>query len=411
MIASIKRVMLLCLVFLSACTTPITPDFSGMSSKYALILEQYQINGLLLNIVREGNNRPLSFLDIPNITGTGSVSISPSLGASFFGIGNTLANATPSLYLGGTTVLPMATFGNSFNFSQSSLDNATFTKGFLSNIPLEVMQYFSRHHIPKELMFTLLVDSFEYRVGDAPPTVYTNDAVSPDYPKFQEQMYKLLNYGLVAVSYSSEIKDGEEITGVQLKKQYGDQYEDVLRNRGVEIKSVSNKHGSYQLFKRNNFYRLCMKEGKYTEQARAEFSSETFCKVKVAKSNGINAGKINLQVNLRSTFDIFMFLGQLVRIQNASPPLMIKVPPIGEVVDAKADGNNEFAVLVVNKNKDAERNFAKVESLNGDSYSIPDTGAGYSSLVINLVSQLLTLNKVPGSIPNSPAVLIQGGKN
>ena len=191
-----------------------------MSSKYALLLEQYQINGLLLNIVRAGNNRPLSFLDIPNITGTGSVSITPSIGASWYGIGNTIANATPSLYLGGTTVLPMATFGNSFNFSQSSLDNAIFTKGFLSNITLEAMQYFSRHHIPRELMFTLLVDSFEYQVDNAPPEIFMNNPELPDYQKFQDQMYRILKYGLIVSSSSSNIKDGELQSEAQLVKQY-----------------------------------------------------------------------------------------------------------------------------------------------------------------------------------------------
>ena len=408
----LKRLAIPCFLLLNACTSPITPDFSGMSSKYALLLEQYQINGLLLNIVRAGNNRPLSFLDIPNITGTGSVSITPSIGASWYGIGNTIANATPSLYLGGTTVLPMATFGNSFNFSQSSLDNAIFTKGFLSNITLEAMQYFSRHHIPRELMFTLLVDSFEYQVDNAPPEIFMNNPELPDYQKFQDQMYRILKYGLIVSSSSSNIKDGELQSEAQLVKQYGAQYESVLENRGVEIKLVSTKLNTYQLYKKKDFFRLCMKQGKLTEQARREFSPDTFCSPSPRYvKNNLSKGKINLQVNLRSTFDVFMFLGQLVKVQNATQPTMVKLPPIASYPEDRLDETNQYAVLVVNKNKSIDPVFAKVEVLNGDTYSIPEQNSGYSTLVINLVSQLLTLNKVPGSIPSSPAVLIQGGKS
>jgi hypothetical protein len=406
----LKSLILPCCLGLSACTTPITPDFSGMSSNYALILEQYQINGLLLNIVRASNNRPLSFLDIPNITGTGSISVSPSLGATWYGIGNTIANATPNLFLGGTTVLPMATFGNSFNFSQSSLDNATFTKGFLSNINLEAMQYFSRHHIPSELMFTLLVDSIEYQIGDSPPIVFTNDPTSPEYPKFQEEMYKLLKFGLVATSSSYDIKDGDIKTESELIKEYGAQYDQVLESQGIEFKLIPNKKNTYQLYKKKNFYRLCMKQGKFTDLARKEFAPDTFCKP-ANKNANLPAGKTNLQVNLRSTFDVFMFLGQLVKVQNAEVPLMVKVPPMGMNANQAAGEGNRYAVLVVNKNKDTAKTFSKVEVLNGDVYSIPEADSGYSTLVINLLSQLLTLNKVPGSIPSSPAVLIQGGKS
>jgi hypothetical protein len=43
----------------------------------------------------------------------------------------------------------------------------------------------------------------------------------------------------------------------------------------------------------------------------------------------------------------------------------------------------------------------------GNSYIIPKNDAGYSNMVLDIVSQLLTLNKIPGSIPASPAVLIK----
>ena len=49
----IKKLLLaelFALLTLSGCTTPITPDFSAMSKKYANILEQYQIDMIFTNI-------------------------------------------------------------------------------------------------------------------------------------------------------------------------------------------------------------------------------------------------------------------------------------------------------------------------------------------------------------------------
>ena len=85
---------------------------------------------------------------------------------------------------------------------------------------------------------------------------------------------------------------------------------------------------------------------------------------------------------------------------------MVTTPPV-EAVHSRKDGqSNQHALLVVQKNATGPY-FASVNSLDGNKYSIPATNNGYSTQVINLVSQLLTLNKVAGSVPPSPAVLIK----
>lgn len=67
------------------CTTGITPDFGQMSSKYANSLEQYQINMIFQNILRASENRPVSFLDMPTINGSGSIGVTPAVSALFSG--------------------------------------------------------------------------------------------------------------------------------------------------------------------------------------------------------------------------------------------------------------------------------------------------------------------------------------
>ena len=74
--------------------------------------------------------------------------------------------------------------------------------------------------------------------------------------------------------------------------------------------------------------------------------------------------------------------------------------------DQSATTNYEFPLFVIHKNNTKEPALAKV-NYRGNTYSIPDTNSGASRQVFVLLSQILTLNKVPGSIPASPAVLIK----
>jgi len=50
--------------------------------------------------------------------------------------------------------------------------------------------------------------------------------------------------------------------------------------------------------------------------------------------------------------------------------------------------------------------FAEAE-YEGDSYSIPYENAGHSTMVMSILMGFISLNKVPGAIPQSPAVLVK----
>jgi hypothetical protein len=188
----------------SGCTTPVTPDFSEMSANYASILEQYQLNSILINIIRASNERPLSFLDIPSINGSGNVSTSPSISGSMNGFIGGLAGGAAGV----ASIAPSLSlsFGNSFNFSQSSLDNATFLRGFLSQIPIETAKFFISDNLPREVMFSLIVSSIEIKRADGASVKYLNNPLLPEYPAFQAELYRLLSYGLTVDQVQEEPK-------------------------------------------------------------------------------------------------------------------------------------------------------------------------------------------------------------
>jgi hypothetical protein len=86
---------------------------------------------------------------------------------------------------------------------------------------------------------------------------------------------------------------------------------------------------------------------------------------------------------------------------------MVKLPPSETTRPRKAGESNQYALLVVRKNDPSGKSFASIKNLDGDIYSIPTENNGYSAMVIRIISQLLSLNKIPGSIPSSPGILLR----
>jgi hypothetical protein len=86
---------------------------------------------------------------------------------------------------------------------------------------------------------------------------------------------------------------------------------------------------------------------------------------------------------------------------------MVTLPPSDSTRPRKAGQENQYALLVVRKNDPSTRNFASVKNIDDDIYSIPANDNGYSPMVLKIISQLLSLNKVPGSIPVSPGILLR----
>ena len=389
------------------CTTPYTPDFAGMSASYAQTVEQYQINSVLMNIDRAAGQRPLSFLDIPSITGTGSVTNAPTVAAVFSnavpGVTGVLAGSLASVTPGWTL-----TVGNSFNFTQSSLDNATFWTGFLTPISLDTAKFFSRHHLPKALIFTLLIDSIEIKDPNGKAHFYYNNPELHSYHEFQEILHKLIRYGLDVDAVDIAVNNGPAKTEKELLDAYGKNYRSALMQSGIELRLLSGGNPKkYQPVKFTKSYQLCLKTNEYRNFAQLEFDKTLFCEDPGPIDFGGDKRKSSFSLVLRSTRDIFDFLGQVVYVQNrAKDPLLLTVTPFEAIASRKDGESRQHAILVVEKNAQGPH-FAAVRSLDGNKYSIPTENNGYSTQVMNLVSQLLTLNKVSGSVPPSPAVLIK----
>ena len=392
---------------LCACTSPYTPDFSGMSKQYANILEQYQIDMIFANIIRSSLDYPLSFLDMPNITGTGTISNTPTLTAGFAGtatglagpLAGTLATVTPSWSL---------QFGNSFNFSQSSLDNAVFWKAFLSQIQLDSVKYFIHNHIPRELIFSLLIDEIIVTRPDGTQKIYINNPLRAEHAEFQKELYTLLGYGLNVKPTFNATNDGLPQSQKDLEKTYGSNPKQALAERGMQLRQVSSGPTPlYQVIKLTPVYKLCLEKNEFENFVKEKYGTNILCQTssttEAATVNRTNEPELNIII--RSTKNIYDYLGQVVDAQLADPPYLVTVPPSNTTLLKKPGESNRFALLIVNRNADGKL-FTSLEAPDDNVYSISRTNNGYSTLVINLLAQLQTLAKAPGSIPSSPAVLI-----
>lgn len=408
----IKKLLLaelFALLTLSGCTTPITPDFSAMSKKYANILEQYQIDMIFTNIIRASQDRPLSFLDMPNITGTGSITTIPALTTNFAGmsganvlqpLSGALASVTPSLSM---------QIGNSFNFSQASLDNATFWKGFLTPISLNSAKYFIHNHIPKEVIFNLVIDEIVITFPDGKQKTYINNPLRPQYPEFQKEMRQLINYGLTVQSSFDATDAGPPMTEKELEKNYGANPRQVLAQNGMELRQVASKPvAQYQIVRLTPAFKICMQTSQFQNFVKQSYGGNALCELStVSEAASKNkTAEPKLDIAIRSTKNIYDYLGQVTEAQLADPPYLVTLLPSDTTLVKKATESNRFALFVVNRNA-SSKSFASMDAADENFYSIPRENNGYSTMVINLLAQFQTLAKSPGSIPSSPAVLIK----
>jgi len=379
-------------MLLNGCSGPI-PNFYDMSSSYAIALGKYQQNNIFLNVVRASEKMPMNFLDIPSILGTGMLTVSPnvtgSFGAAVFGSGL----AGPSgLGLGSLSNSVSSTLSvtnmNQFTFTQSSLDNATFWKSFLSKVPLSTIEYFMQNRTPKEVIYSLVIDSILIVKSDGEIMAFNNNPLdSTNYLEFEKILYKLINAGLT-VSAENPLSQTRKNNKLGTTP-------DIL---------TADKSALYP-----NEFRFCIDGRRNTKNLQEmNLDDSVFCDIKDTEKDKKIVGKSYLRINLRSAKNIYDYLGTVVQAQLEENPVLVTLPPSSYTSrnERFRGTQNHYALLVVKKN-DPTNSFITVEGLQNNVYTVPMSNDGYSRLTLELASQIITLSKIPGSAAPSPALLVK----
>ncbi len=415
----LKLVPLLLISVLSGCGgLTNSTSFREMSSAYREVLEQYSNDNVLLNIVRASKSMPVSFLDMPSVTGSGNVNTSVGVGSTIVGVAPSSVTGffTP---IGGSSVAPNASLGvsNSFNFTQSSLDNSSFMVSFLSDLkPGAIASLGNSQLATRDVLFSLAIESIEGQDTQGKTLVkFFNDPYSPKFVDFQRTLFNLVRAGITVEQTEgmmpvSAPMDAEtanrSLQGIATATS-------IPGTALVPVKLAGGRDGFQVMRMMPPDARICLQQQAADEQLSFRVAQSAYCKSSKAGSAGVDKSKpeVTLIIKLRSVRNVFEFLGALVNIQNAPDGRLIRVVDSNKIA-ANSNIEEIFAkskpLFIVNKGTSGSNALMSV-AYQGTSYSVPrdDNNDTYTNQVLVMLSQMLTLTKVPGSIPLSPAVLIK----
>jgi hypothetical protein len=403
---------------LSGCGSTNSTTFRSMSAAYREVVEAYSNDNILINVVRASQKMPVSFLDIPSIMGTGNVSANAGVTATANSISTMSNTVTPNVGL---------TVSGGYTFTQSSLDNATFMKPFLSAIQPEIVGYLSANQAaPKSVLYSLVIDSIDV-VTDKKDVIasFVNDPSKEDYLSFQRVLYVLVAAGLSVEPTFMKVPQSPVMDEATMRASMGMFTAALASGITVDEIATPGRPKRYQLVRLLPQFRMCLNrtDGQILfgdSLAASMYCTQTF-KARAPSRTATELGKLlsglgsqtykdlSISIKLRSTRNVFDFLGQIVSMQDSEKPTIVKIfNP--EALEAKPNSTVEdfppVPLFIVHKNQRLANTLTALE-YRGATYSIPDDSNSFSREVMVLLSQLLTLNKIAGSIPPSPSVLVK----
>ena len=403
---------------LSGCGATNSTTFRSMSAAYREVVEAYSNDNILINVVRASQKMPVSFLDIPSIMGTGNVSANAGVTATANSISTMSNTLTPNVGL---------TVSGGYTFTQSSLDNATFMKPFLSAIQPEIVGYLSANQAaPRSVLYSLVIDSIDV-VTDKKDVIasFVNDPSKEDYLSFQRVLYVLVAAGLSVEPTFMKVPQSPVMDEATMRASMGMFTAALASGITVDEIATPGRPKRYQLVRLLPQFRMCLNrtDGQILfgdSLAASMYCTQTF-KARAPSRTATELGKLlsglgsqtykdlSISIKLRSTRNVFDFLGQVVSMQDSEKPTIVKIfNP--EALEAKPNSTVEdfppVPFFIVHKNQRLANTLTALE-YRGATYSIPDDSNSFSKEVMVLLSQLLTLNKIAGSIPPSPSVLVK----
>ncbi len=391
----------LALLALGGCST-VRPDLGQMSQAYSLAVEEHDRNSLLLNMVRAAYGLPMHFTTIATMMGQGTLSGSASL------------SSLVSPFAEGKLTTELQT-SRRFDFTLSSLDNQQFTRNFLSDVPLgDVHVLDSSGLIPRELLYMLLLSrvSFDRLASDGQD--YRNFPTAQGYTEFRGLVVDLIGAGFRTESFRRPMEIGPVLTRDEAVRFVGDSVRNLHNlvnlpeDDWFSLSPVAGTPGSFQVVVRDRRTRFCLLSTLRAKFARANLPASTECRIDIFDDprSGSPNWSIRLEVDIRSTRDVLRYLGALVRAQNAAGADNWKATL--NVASVPGGPREEQPLLVVRRGPvpDGVRVIAEASHL-GENYYVPLEGSGLSAQVFEMLSLLMAMNKVPGSIPASSGVLVR----
>jgi hypothetical protein len=392
---------------------------------------------IFLNLVRASHDYPLSFTTIANVTPTLTNTSSFALPSFSVGPPNCLpglSGGTHSITCGFATGVPGAatavgssTASNatavSTNFNVATQETSAFYLGFLKPIDLQTLDYFIRQGYPRELLFWLFADSFQYIPTPDPRTWTAYQYSPPDsygcphqgdpYQRcFRQWVWIALLTGLT-VEEQSFMKESRPTPGTnggsnkpetivvarfcfspELAKQAENQ---MGPTRAAQIKAKYMKFGGTQPSP------VC---GNWKADKVFEFA-----KLPQPDTFDFKVGNQKFHVVSRSAYGVFSFLGNLMRMKredipptpgkaNYWSPDEIEIPPRLVTLD----DNPSLLDIRQRDGQDAADCFAHTWFKDGD-YCAPESSAT-TKQIFGLLAQLIAIQTAASDLSITPVVRV-----
>lgn len=414
-----RSIPLIFLLLIVGCTSINSTSFNSMTSAYRDVVEEYTNNNILLNIVRSSKNMPMSFLDIPSVIGTGNVltnaGVTTTQSAGTY--------TTPPSIMGGSLGM---TVNNGFTFTQASLDNAQFLGSFLKEIPLNVLGFKgTERNLPKAVSYSILIESVELRSNQNLIHRFDNDPLNLQYAQFQEALYLLIEAGLTVENVSVKTPLGPQFDSVNLNKSLNSWGSSVIEEMAKGTLSLDKKtlNGKevFQLSRNDRRMKVCVNKYRAQELFGNALSDSAFCQdsPKLGKSsynfsplisNLLDRFKreknIELVIEIRSPGNAFDFLGAVLNAQYSGDGSRLVMIKALQPNSASSNSEKSKPLFKVYRNVAPANPLASV-TYRGVTYAISDDDDSYTKQVLEFMSTMVTMAKIPGSIPASPAVVVR----
>ncbi len=424
------------ILVLGACTGRNHMVATAMDTNLAL--EQSTNEMLLLNIIRASQRKPMYFTALADISVTDRSKVDGSLTVPF-------GQAATHSY----TFVPSFTLQAQPGFKVQILDNKAFITAIHTPVTLDTFALFLAAGWPKDFLLYMFTESLKVDGKPKPVINYSEIKVCPkNDAKAYKNCIKKSKKGakkfaplITKLKSDLEIRETNAINIIvspvldQQTVQHGKFLSQFLelRNKGYSLKNTCNAR------------MIFTKEAEKKAAETGEKQSETDKKIKaIEKQLPCGRGVPLLYVVLKRVSDKLLFYGNCrvgekqrttkEREKNSECPLdkiVFRSPQgmlyfLGEITRIYRDGcqleenknggikKEECVVklgkqpLFVLKKEVDQATSAITVTYNGESYGIPvkGKGDGFSLLALNLISQVISLQKDPKNIPKSSTINI-----
>jgi hypothetical protein len=431
---------------LGACAVvdPVDSRYDTVSRSLAKARDE----AIFLNIIRASHDYPLAFTTIANVTPTMTNTSSfalpsfslgpPNCLPTFAPAGKTITCSYGTGFGGAATALGSSTAANatavSSNFNVSTEETGSFYQGFLKPIDLQILNYFIRQGYPRELLFWLFADSFQFQLGPSPVNALGYSYNPPDSygcPKgklagveqlcFRDWVWAALLAGLTVEDKTilkpdssgsrsnreSKSDSGGGAKGAETTTVTRFCFSPFLQHEAVnDMGPVAATIKAYlpvsiSLVRPDQ---LC---GNWSNQAAqkqiTEPQEDTF---------KLTFGPYTFRIVPRSAYGVFEFLGNLLKVQEGHVPPNPDVyvvaprpglPPVTDLPPILITGHDEPLITVLHGDSTANC-FSHTWFYDGD-YCVPEAAAN-TKRIFSLLSQLIAIETQATDLSITPVVRV-----